>query len=274
MLFRSQVDWPTVRANCATPDRALAAWKVTQGVASTDAFKDRNRTETVKAGFRWRFGYHWLTAVVDPIKQADWFLTHFLAVASGEGIILDAEEAGITADQCLAWCERVEAVTGRPVAVYTGVYVAGGSIWRDTRLFNGQRIRWLAAYIGELRMKLAALPFEADVWQGDGGATGRFPGVTGGVDLNKVYNPIMLDLACGITAPPPVPSTPITDDGDEPVNICTNAEQFFNDKPNVVKFLVTSTGKLRHLSEPEWIARGSEPGVPLTNAQISTLGTV
>lgn len=93
----------------------------------------------------------------------------------------------------------------------------------------------------------------------------------GNVDTNASHRPFP---AWGptVAVEPPTPSTP--DDGDEPVNICTNAEQFFADRPNVVKFLVTSTGKLRHLSEPEWIARGSEPGVPLTNAQISVLGTV
>ena len=54
--------------------------------------------------------------------------------------------------------------------------------------------------------------------------------------------------------------------------IVTNKEQLFNDRPLSVKWVVTSTGALRHLNETEWIARGSLPGTPLTNAQIVQLG--
>ena len=54
--------------------------------------------------------------------------------------------------------------------------------------------------------------------------------------------------------------------------IVTNKEQLFNDRPLSVKWVVCSTGKLRHLQETEWVARGSLPGTPLTNAQIVELG--
>ena len=54
--------------------------------------------------------------------------------------------------------------------------------------------------------------------------------------------------------------------------IVTNAEQLFNDRPLSVKWVVTSNGKLRHLDETEWIARGSEVGTPITNTQIVHLG--
>ncbi len=202
-------DWPTVRANCRNPDMALAVFKVSQRTDYVDPTYVRNRAGVAAAGFRWRFGYHWLTpGNVDPIKQADWFLSHFVP-GDHEGVLLDAEEdktgvinGSVTPEEADAFAAHVESTTGRPVAVYTGVHVNGGALWHSARLFNGRRVRWLAAYIPELRMKVGALPFEPDVWQGDGGATGRFPGVTGGVDLNKIYNPIMLDLACGISAAP------------------------------------------------------------------------
>jgi GH25 family lysozyme M1 (1,4-beta-N-acetylmuramidase) len=261
--YQGTIDWPTVRAHIAGP--GLAAWKVTQGTYTVDATATTNRQATAKAGFRWRFGYHWLVPG-DPIAQADWFLNHFTNLQPGEGVILDAEQDGITEPKTLAWCQRVEAASGRPVAVYTGKYVAGGTIWNSTRIFNGQRARWLAAYEPETTVRHDALPYGFDVWQGDGGATGTFPGVAAGVDLNMVENPIILDLACAITA------TPQPTQEEDSMDIVTNSETFLTSAPNVAKFVVKADGTLRHITYTEWVARGSLPGNPLTTAQILELG--
>ena len=273
--YQGVVDWPAVRAACARPDFAVAAWKVTQGVHTIDSTAARNRADAAAAGFRWRFGYHWLSPNVDGVAQARWFLQNFQGIAAGEGVICDAEEAGITANQVLAFCQAVEGVTGRPCAVYTGVYVAGGSIWRDPRIFNGERIRWLAAYVAEARARAASQPWGFDIWQYS--SSGVVPGVPTRCDVNLVEHPIMADLACSVlvtpTPEPPTPPTPTpTDIEDDDMPIVTNAEQLFNDRPLSVKWVVTSSGKLRHLDETEWIARGSEPGTPITNAQIVHLG--
>lgn len=198
------IHWPTVRANCARPDFAVASFKVTQGTADVDRFFAENRKDTAAAGFRWRCGYHWLSHGVDPIRQANWFLSHFTP-GDNEFVCLDAEEAGISESQVLAWCQYVESVTHRPVAVYTGVHTAGGTIWKSKRVFNGQRIRWVAAYEPELAVRAACQPFGFDAWQPDGGATGVMIGVTGPCDLDYVEHPIMFDLACAIPAIPPAP---------------------------------------------------------------------
>jgi GH25 family lysozyme M1 (1,4-beta-N-acetylmuramidase) len=210
--YQKDVDWPTVRAACATPSMAVAAWKVTQGIAYVDPYATKNRQGAASANFRWRLGYHWLSPASDPIQQADWFLAHF-DPQDGEGCLLDAEEnsaaGNITEEAVVRFCERVEAHTHKPVAVYTGVFVSGGKIWRSSKIFNGQRIRWVAAYVQETRMRKLCEPFGFDVWQGDGGATGRMPGVVGPVDLNMVENRIMLDVACAIQPPSPRPPDPI-----------------------------------------------------------------
>ena len=273
--YQGIVDWAAVRAACARPDFAVAAWKVTQGQRTLDPTAARNRADAAAAGFRWRFGYHWLTPDVDGVTQARWFLNNFQGIAAGEGVICDAEQAGITANQVLAFCQTIEGTTGRPVAVYTGIHVAGGSIWRDTRIFNGERIRWLAAYVAETRARAAAAPWGFDIWQWS--SSGTVPGVSTRCDVNLVEHPIMADLACSVlvtpTPEPPTPPTPTpTDIEDDDMPIVTNIEQLFNDRPLSVKWVVTASGKLRHLDETEWIARGSLPGTPITNAQIVHLG--
>lgn len=202
--WQGAVDWKTVRANAVGP--GFAAWKVTEGLASVDPYKDNNRVQSALAGFRWRMGYHWLTPVDDAVAQANWFLAHFTSPANGEGVLLDAEQAGITAVQVLAFCQRVEAVLGRPVGVYTGIGVAGGTIWKSNTIFNGKRPRFLADYNPQAQVRVSAAPYGFDGWQGDGGATGHIPGVVGGCDLDYIEHPSMFDRACGIsTATPPIP---------------------------------------------------------------------
>lgn len=206
--YQGNVDWYAVRASCATPDMALAAWKVTQGTHTLDPTAATNRTGAAAAGFRWRFGYHWLSANTDAVAQADWFLSQFWPMADGEGVILDCEEAGITVGQVVAWCERVEAVTGRPVAIYTGVHVAGGAIWNSAAIFgSGKRIRWVAAYVSETKVRQACEPYGFDCWQWSSSAT--VPGVSGRCDVNLIEHPIMCNLATGAVVPsPPAPPIP------------------------------------------------------------------
>jgi len=269
--YQGIVDWAAVRAACARPDFAIAAWKVTQGIRTVDATAARNRADAATAGFRYRFGYHWLSPNIDAVAQARWFLANFQGIADGEGVIVDAEEAGITPNQVLAFCQTIEGTTGRPCAVYTGIHVAGGAIWNDSRIFNGERIRWIAAYVSEARVRAACQPYGFDIWQWS--SSGVVPGVAGRCDVNLLEHPIMADLACSVKPTPPTPPTPTPtdiEDGDMP--IVTNAEQLFNDRPLSVKWVVMSSGKLRHLDETEWLARGSEPGTPITNAQIVHLG--
>ena len=212
--YQGVVDWRTVRAACANPDMAVGAFKVTQNTGYVDPYAVRNRDGVRAAGFRWRFGYHWLTPGVDPVQQARWLLKNFTP-GPNEGVLVDAEQdqtgvinGSVTPEAVNLFCSTVEAVTGRPVAVYTGVYVSRGSIWRSPLVFNGKRARWVAAYANETRVRKLCEPYGFDVWQGDGGATGTMPGVTGPVDLNMVEHPIILDVACAVQTPTP-PPTPV-----------------------------------------------------------------
>ncbi|CAB4197594.1 Acm Lyzozyme M1 (1,4-beta-N-acetylmuramidase) [uncultured Caudovirales phage] len=267
--YQGTVDWVQVKASCAVPSKSLAAWKVTQGTRTLDPAAGTNRKNTATAGIYYRFGYHWLSASTNALSQAKWFLQNFAPLQPGEGVILDCEEAGITVPQITTWCAHVEAVTGRPVAIYTGVHVAGGAIWNSQLIFgSGQRMRWLAAYVSEAKARKACEPYGFDVWQWS--SSGSVPGVAGRCDVNMIDHPTLCDLATGQTPPkPPVPPTEI-EDLDMPV--CTNAEVFGGFAPLIVKWVVMSNGSLRHIGEPEWHARGSEVGTRLSNADIKALG--
>lgn len=266
--YQNDVDWYQV----ANAGYEWAGFKVTEGLSFVDLEFWSNREESCHAGIRYRLGYHWLTPHQSAAAQASHFVRTIGRLDPGEGVMLDAEESStrgtITEAQTLEWCERVEQVTQRPVAVYTGVFVAHGTIWRSPRVFDGTRPRILAAYITEVRARRLAEPFWGDAWQYT--SSGTVPGVPTRCDLDRIDNPAAFDPCCGLdTRPAPTPPVPVEDND---MVIITNAEQFFADAPGTTKFLLLDNGHLRHLGPSEWAARGSAPGVPWTNDEIATAG--
>jgi GH25 family lysozyme M1 (1,4-beta-N-acetylmuramidase) len=215
--YQGVVDW--VKAVAA--GIFWVAFKFTQGTGYVDPTAIGNRLNARNAAARYRFAYHWLSPApllarlipaarqANARSQAAFFLATIGTLDIGEGVLLDAEEAGITVDMAIAWCEAVEAVTGRPVAVYCGVYTIGGALWHSTELFNGKRPRVLAGYVSEDRMLAAAAPFQPDAWQYSSAST-VVPGVAPArCDEDMVYNRDIFDVACGYAvAPPPPPPAP------------------------------------------------------------------
>ena len=156
-------------------------------------------------GFRYRLAYGYPTLPVSPNqptntpwdRQAKNFLQTIGKLLPGEGVMCDAETDGISESLTLLWCQTVEAGTLLPCAVYTGGYVAGGTLWRSSAIYNGQRARVFAAYSSEsdARNKHAAgIPWDA--WQYSG--TGSCPGVIGNCDLDQVDIPNAFDKTCGV----------------------------------------------------------------------------
>jgi hypothetical protein len=189
--WQGRIDWPQVQAAgytwCATRtwDRDLHA---------TDETFAYNRDGMAFA--RWRLLYYWLEpGRVD--EGVDEFFTAVGQLRPGEGAMLDAEEDGITEDECVRWCEAVEARTGLPCAVYTGGYTAGGVLWRSTRLFNGQRARIFAAYTSEAEARGHADGIAWDAWQYS--STGTVPGVNANCDLDRIDNGDAFTRCCGGT---------------------------------------------------------------------------
>lgn len=193
------INWPTVARHVDT-----AAIKATEGNFGTDKAFMRNRAGMAAAGIHCRFLYHWLSPAITAKAQASHFLRIIGGLAPGEGVLLDVEEPGVTAKLAAEWCAIVEAQTGRPCAVYTGVFTARSTIWPDPVLFNGTRARWLAAYVPEAIARAKAAPHQWDAWQWT--SSGTCPGVSDPtIDLNQIDRPERLDACCGHHAPRPEP---------------------------------------------------------------------
>jgi GH25 family lysozyme M1 (1,4-beta-N-acetylmuramidase) len=108
--------------------------------------------------------------------------------------MLDDEEPGLTVDDCVRWCDRVEAHTGRPAVVYVGRYTAGGALWSSPRIFNGQRARIFPAYTTEAKATAIAAPYGWDAWQWT--EKGSVAGIGPLVDLDQVDDPSAFDRCC------------------------------------------------------------------------------
>jgi GH25 family lysozyme M1 (1,4-beta-N-acetylmuramidase) len=207
------IDWDALASSswwCAT--------KATQGVSYVDPTFHEHRIQMSARQFKIRLFYHWLDPNSSPTAQAMHFLMVVGKLAPGEGVMLDAEQAGVTAAMVVEWCSMVEKATGRPVVVYTGAFVAGGSIWQSTdvrtSIFGTPRAMHLAAYTTEARA-LALRGVAAYPWSGwQYSSNGPVAGVAGRCDMNRID---LLDhylAACGLTSvpqPAPIP-TPVQED--------------------------------------------------------------
>jgi hypothetical protein len=202
------------------------AWKVSQSIAYIDPTFATIRKQW--AGFRFRGCYHWLSSTTDVAAQAAHFLHTIGTLRVGEFVMLDAEEKGITAAMCLRWCELIEAVTHRPVVIYTGLYVAGGTIWKSDALRMSQygpRPFIVAAYVSEANLtarmvQIGALPkYPRQAWQFS--SDGPVPGIVGRCDMDQVDDVPAFLLACAISdiPHPPMPE-PTT--GDDMANYIAN----------------------------------------------------
>jgi len=193
--WQGVIHWPDVAA-------AGITWAATRVWDRQDQTIDRTFAAN-RAGMsfaRHRLLYDWLEPGQGRIGAERW-LSIVMPLAEGEGAMLDAEQddvelGTITEDDALDWLAIVEAATGRPAAVYTGAYCAGGSIWRSPGIFNGTRPRVFACYTSEAEAHTHAGGFEWDAWQWT--SSGWLPGVSTLVDLDQVDHPDAFDPVCGL----------------------------------------------------------------------------
>lgn len=233
-------------------------WKTTQSTAGIDPSFPEVDTVAVTLGFRWFLPYGWLSSTTDPHAQADHYLAHCGKIRAGKGAMIDAEEKGITVAKCLAWLERTEDEFKRPSSVYTGLYVAGGTIWRSPEIRMskyGRRPMHLAAYITAqglvVRLQslgITELQIHAWQWTSNGILTTgvQMPGITGRADINTIVTPSMMDLACGVTPTPP-PSE------DDMLELITND---IYPNPGYSVWALMDDGTKRGVSPAEYTARG------------------
>jgi GH25 family lysozyme M1 (1,4-beta-N-acetylmuramidase) len=220
---QGKIDWAKV------PAYRLGTTKLTDGV-SYPADKLAVHVGYVEAmrahGFRWLGAYHWLRGNTSAKAQADYFvqvLTNRLGgLQHGELVQLDWETTPNIADPTVAqveeWCDRVEQVIGRAcVIVYSSDWVPGFHAWRDR---NPTFPYWHANYnLGSTPNggQAECVKYDAAVWQWTSKAS--VPGIVGGVDMNAVLEPAVLDrltgraqTSPGDTPPPPPPGDDVTAD--------------------------------------------------------------
>lgn len=263
----SEIDWVTV----LSIPTIWAATKLTQSTSYFDPTAAKSRRGMQQ---RYRGLYHWVSSSTDPYSQAQWFLKNLGKLAVGEFAMLDCEEAGVTVAKILVVAEVIEAVTQRPCAIYTGAFVAGGTIWRSSDIRNskyGKRPMILAAYTSEARAKticeFAIHPWHS--WQYS--SNGPVAGITGRCDMNRVDDTTIYDLACGfgiiVEPKPPVETPPVAQPNPNPPVIIPGADTMF------VKFTIEGGAATWYgIAQPKgngqlkvafcwWPGRGDDPTV-------------
>lgn len=216
-----ELDWDLLRA--AGP---WFACKATEGTTGVDPSFHLNRAQARKLRFTHRIFYHWLRPDSSPTLQAEHFLDVVQHLEAGEGVMLDVEQPGVTVGMVVEWCNVVGPQIGRPIVIYTGAFVAGGSIWQSkaVRLSPyGPRPMHVAAYTTEARMRTlqGMAEYPPDGWQYS--SNGPVPGVvkarTVRCDMNHIFNWAPYNAACAITnlptptpTPAPVPLPPMSGD--------------------------------------------------------------
>lgn len=297
----------TITDETVIPAFQLGVHKISEGANFLDAAAAARLAMFARRGIIRRGGYHWLRS--DASIGAQWanfcrglqasgLLDASGALIDGAFVMLDFETTYKTAtttipdpspQMAVDWCGLVAHQFGDRHTVYSADWFAPFAAWRaacpDLPL-------WYAAYnVAAGAAKCAR--YNATCWQFT--STARVPGFAAGVDGNTILRADVFDRICGLTteplAPPvapPVPPVVITPtppvaapivqppihapfptpQGDE-MPIVTNAETLFDSPPGEAKFVLNDDGKLRHITLIEWQTRGSQPGAPWTNADIS-----
>jgi lysozyme len=198
--WQGTINWPQVLGT-GLKWVAMRVWDRQIGAPDPQFAANRNGAKPAK----YRLLYHYLQASVPIQTQVDQYLNTVGTLQPGEGVMLDAEESGITEAMCLDWLSKVEGVTGRPSTVYTGGYVAGGTIWRSNHIFNGQRARFFAAYTSQseaLVKHAGGIMWDAWQWTDEG----MVAGISTPVDCDQVDDWAAFDKVVKPTVTPQPPA--------------------------------------------------------------------
>lgn len=206
----------------------MLIWKATQGTKSKDKTFPLVRKLAHTVGFQRFLPYHWLSSTPDrSITNAREQASHHLDVVGkylpNELFSLDAEEEGITVETCCAILDAVEQGidgqegTGKPSDVYTGLYVAGGSIVRDPRIRKskfGTRTIHVAAYVSADNLwnrivQLGLQNLDIDAWQWS--SKFNMPGIhtRDYCDINQIINQTRFKQNMQGATKPPATTPPV-----------------------------------------------------------------
>lgn len=222
----SHYQWPVAWAQ--VPTYPLMSVKLTDGVSypADKLAKHVAMFEVIRQhGTRWCGTYHWLRSSSSAKAQADYYISTLVnrlgGLQHGELVQLDWETTPNlpvpTSDMAIEWADRVEQVIGRAcVITYSSDWLPDSTLDADSRReFEEWRQQrpdaplWFANYSlsnGPQGGAAECAKYDADVWQWTSKAS--VPGIAGGVDMNAVLVPAVLDRLTGRAQTTPGGSRP------------------------------------------------------------------
>lgn len=197
------VAWPAV------PQYQFVACKASQGVKADPKFAT-NWAAMRERGFVCRVAYHFLDKSATPAAQAAYFQNMVGPLQQGETLALDFEQAGVTANDAVAFMNALRLPVGHQPLFYAGEFFPGS---HDERL-QGYPL-WMPGYTAKLTSSRHVV-----VWQWL--STSSVPGVAGHVDVNEIEDLPALRRACGYASQQftPIPAPP----EDEPMQYFRNQD--------------------------------------------------
>ncbi|MGZ3419850.1 MAG: glycoside hydrolase family 25 protein [Polyangiales bacterium] len=180
--YDGTIDWTKVKSS----GRDFAIMKVTEGTAYEDPTYTTNWAGSKAHGVI-RGAYHFFHSNMDPIAQADWFVSKMGPLEPGDLPptldleVTDGESAAKITSTAIAWLDHVAAKTGLKPILYTSPAFVTGSMGSPAGLENHATL-WIANW--GVTCPDVPTPFKSwDFWQYDD--KGTVPGITGAVDLDE-----------------------------------------------------------------------------------------
>jgi lysozyme len=191
--YQQNIDWNKVAAS-----KVFAFIKATEGTGLVDPSFSANWAAAKTAGLL-RGAYHFFRPKLDPITQADFFLSKVTTTELPP--VLDVESLDNTSGSRLVdgvnrWLDKVTSNLGRPL-----VY-ASPSFWNQLPPagIDQKADLWVAQWDAKSPRKVGNWPGWS-FWQYS--ASGAVPGIKGSVDLNR-FNGSLDDLHAYLTRTPVV----------------------------------------------------------------------
>ncbi|MSP61440.1 MAG: glycoside hydrolase family 25 protein [Myxococcales bacterium] len=187
--WQGSIDWAKVKAG----GKHFAIMKATEGTGYTDpTFK--GHWGAAKANGVVRGAYHFFRANIDPVQQAD----HFLSVAGAPGagdlpLVADVETAdgqsgAVISQRVLAFLVRLEQKSGRVPMIYTSPGFFGGTMG------NPKGFEKYHLWVAHWQVNCPNVPGSWTNWPfWQYTSKGTVPGIAGNVDLDR-FNGSLNDL--------------------------------------------------------------------------------
>ena len=190
--YDGTIDWAAVKAS----GRSFAIAKATEGTTYVDPMFATNWAAMAQHGVA-RSAYHFFHANMDPIAEADHFLSVMGPLSPGDLPptldleVTDSQSGAVITQNTIAWLDHIAAATGMKPILYTSPSFVTGTLGSPAGLEN-HAILWVANW--GVSCPDVPAPFTSwTFWQKS--STGTVPGISGSgnVDLD-VFDGSLTDL--------------------------------------------------------------------------------